>query len=185
MFSKGRLGNQPSLTCQAGVACGNAIFDARTSLNFFGHADADGARTYGSLVTVTPGLSVESYVRLALTYTVAGGPPECVSQQSWEIDANSNSPMTLLMPEGKAFVSYVTYASELPPRNDVGWQKCDTSGALKDGCLASNPGSIGFIETPINDLGADPGGQLRGYENLCSNAHGSLRRACRAQLIYR
>jgi hypothetical protein len=185
MSSKSRLGNQPWLTCQAGVACGNAIFDARTSLGFFGHADADGARTYGSLVKVTPGWSAETYVRLALTYTVKGGGPECVSQQSWEINANSIAPMALTIPDGKTFDRYATYASELPPRNDVGWHQCDTSGGVTDACLPSNPGAIGFSETPINDLGADPGGQLQGYENRCNNSHGTLRRACRAQVAYK
>jgi hypothetical protein len=179
--------------CQAGVPCGDAIFPAGTSISSYGGVLADGSMHYGALVEANwhfsngVGFYGDTFIRLAVTYTINA--EVCISQQSWELAANQNFPMALIIPEGKTLVGFNTFATEIPPSIPV-WHTCDVwkGGGLTthDACVAGPPGAIGFILGPINDLGAGvPVGQARGFENLCSNASGHLRRACKVQILYK
>ncbi len=195
MTSRARAGGS-WITCQAGTPCGEAIFPAGLAIGNSGPGLGDGSRTYGGLVSANWHCNNgtcfygDTFIRLAVTYTMQG--ETCIMQQQWQLAANQNFPMALVLPEAATFIGFKTFATEIPPAAPS-WQQCDewdggNAGHLvkNNACISGPPGAIGFILYPIDQMGgAVPMGQERGFQNVCSNASGSLRRACKVQITYR
>ena len=206
MFAKAKALSGTWKKCTPGTDCVGAIFppiairdekEPSKDLAVFPVTSKDGkyvpdATThYSGLVSLVQGcggnppecFSTDVWIRLAVTYTMSGT-NSCVAQQSFEINANSNFPMTLTVPVGKTIIGFDTFASELPPAAPV-WQSCDVwnngTYSVRDRCVSGPPGAIGFIETKMtNELDGAPG-----FYNICSNASGDRRRACRIRLRYK
>jgi hypothetical protein len=197
-LAKVKAGGSAWINCPS--TCGDVIPQAGLSLT--NHGVSLGDSTYPSSASfsglITPvwhgppnGRYFEpTFVRLSVSYNSTDS--SCLSQASWEVDANHSQPMALMVPAGRHLTHFSFYATEIPPQK-VKWQACDYWHSPNttdfDHCISGPPNLIGMVHNPpavfIDDDGSVVGSaQAQGIQFICSNGNGQTRRGCRGQISY-
>lgn len=177
-------------TCNPATTCNGAVLP---DMSHHGADPADGSPRYaGSAYAVTAtggGLAFASprWVRLITQYTVASA--LCLSQATFEVNANADYLVLMFAPPGKTIKRITTFGRQLAPSGN--WVQCDDLTSPTPGTSGSHcPGMI--LQFNYNASLNDPSDHSQGWNIACASkfVNGSIttsspnRLGCRVQFQY-
>jgi hypothetical protein len=121
---KGPQATNPWVTCSPSTTCNGALLP---NMSTPGADPDDGAVHYSAFVTPQTAVSgpfafaSPRYVRLVSQYTMTS--PTCVSESSFEVAANADFAIQMVVPPGKTITRITTFMRELFPGHH--WMQCD------------------------------------------------------------
>jgi hypothetical protein len=154
-------------TCNPATTCNGAVLP---DMSHPGADPADGSPRYAgsvSAVTATSGsfaFASPRWVRLITQYTVASA--LCLSQATFEVNANADYPVLLFVPPGKTIKRIRTFGRQLAPPGN--WVQCDDLSSPTPGTSGSHcPGLI--LQFNYNASLNDPSDHSQGWNIACAS----------------
>jgi hypothetical protein len=190
---KGPHETDPWQTCPGGGICNGAVLP---DLSHPGADPVDGAPRYAANVSAStaqatgPGgafnFASPRWIRLRTRYRMNPGP--CLSQETFEVNANSDYPTQVFIPRGKTIQRLRTFGRRLLPGQN--WIQCDdvinppaTGDWVGHGCSGM------ILQFGYKHLANDPSDGASGLSIGCVNKYGGIssaeRLGCRIQLEYK